>query len=314
MTGPLLSVVCFASPHRERTRRCLAALGAQTAAEEIELILVDSGDPADRPNPPATLDVVPKQLPAEASLGQARATGIHAARGAPAVAFMSDHCYPEPGWAAALIDAYSGPWAAVGYAFRDLPGTTYGARAARIADHGRWLAGVTTGGAVDSISYGEASYRRDFLDAFGDSLEWVLDSDFSLQSAVHVQGLRMTVAPEAVITHDNLATVRANGLLSYHSSRLVGARHLDERRRGAVRRALYALAAPVAVPLLRTLRLVRDLRGVVPAGQLFAALPAIVIKNVYEGFGQAHGYLRGEGDAAKRLVDAELRWPRSAWP
>jgi hypothetical protein len=310
MTPPLLSVVCFASRHRERTRRCLAALGAQTAADRIELILLDSGDPADRPDPPPTLAAVSKELPAASSLGEARAMGIRAASNAPAVAFMSDHCYPEPGWAAALIDAYREPWAAVGYAFRDSPGTTYGARAARIADHGQWLAGVTAGGAVDSISYGEASYRRDFLDGFGDSLEWVLDSDFSLQSALHAQGLRMAVAPEAVITHDNLATVRANGQLSYHSSRLVGARHLHEGQRGAVRRALYALAAPVAVPLLRTLRLVRDRRGVVPAGQLIAALPAIVIRNVYEGFGQAHGYLRGEGDAAKRLMDAELRWTR----
>jgi hypothetical protein len=310
MNAPLLSVVCFASPHRERTRRCLAALGAQTAAERIELILLDSGDRADRPDPPSTLTAVSKRLPAASSLGEARAMGIRAARDAPAVAFMSDHCYPEPGWAAALIDAYREPWAAVGYAFRDSPGTTYGARAARIADHGQWLAGVTTGGAVDSISYGEASYRREFLDAFGDSLEWVLDSDFSLQSAVHAQGLRMAVAPEAVITHDNLATVRANGQLSYHSSRLVGARHLSEERRGAVRRVLYALAAPIAVPLLRTWRLVRDTRGAVPTGQLVPALPAIVMKNVYEGFGQAHGYLRGEGDAAKRLMDAELRWTR----
>jgi Glycosyl transferase family 2 len=312
MTAPLLSVVCFASPHRERTRRCLAALRGQTAAEKIELVLLDSGNPADRPDLPPTLAAVCEQLPAEASLGQARAIGVRAAREPPAVAFMSDHCYPEPGWAAALIEAYREPWAAVGYAFRDPPGATYGARAGRIADHSRWFAGLTTCGVVDSISYLEASYRRDFLDSFGDSLEWVLDSDFSLQSAVHAQGLRMAVAPEAVITHDNLATVRANGLLSYHSSRLVGARHLDDRKRGALRRALYALAAPVAVPLLRTLRLIRDTRGVVPAGRLAAALPAIVVKNVYEGVGQAHGYLRGEGEAAKRLMDAELRWPRSA--
>jgi hypothetical protein len=41
------------------------------------------------------------------------------------------------------------------------------------------------------------------------------------------------------------------------------------------------------------------------------ALPAILVKNVYEGFGQAVGYLRGEGAAAVRLVEAELRWPRA---
>jgi hypothetical protein len=105
--------------------------------------------------------------------------------------------------------------------------------------------------------------------------------------------------------------VRANGWLSCQSSRLVGARHLGDGRATFARRLLYALAAPIAVPVLRTLRLVRTLRGSIPALQLAAALPAIVVQNVYEGFGQAHGYLRGEGDAARRLMDAELRWPRS---
>jgi Glycosyl transferase family 2 len=309
MTEPLLSVVCFGSPHRERTTRCLAALGAQTAADSIEVILLDAGGAADRPDPPATVATVVLQLPADSSLGHARAAGVRAAS-APAIAFMSDHCRPEPGWAGALIEAYGQPWAAVGYAFRDSPGATYGARAARIADHGQWLADVTSGGAVDAISYGEASYRREFLDGFGQRMEWALDSDFTLQSTVHERGLTMGVAAEAVIAHDNLATVRTNGRLSYHSSRLVGARHLDGRGT-FTRRLLYALAAPIAVPVMRTLRLARTLRGSVPAGQLATALPAIVVKNVYEGFGQAHGYLRGEGDAARRLMDAELRWPRS---
>ena len=309
MTEPRLSVVCFGSPHRERTTRCLAALGAQTAAEQIELVLLDAGEEADRPDPPKTVATIVLQLSAESSLGQARAMGIRAAS-APAIAFMSDHCRPEAGWAAALIEAYGEPWAAVGYAFRDSPGATYGARAARIADHGQWLADITSEGTVDAISYGEASYRREFLDGFGERLEWALDSDFTLQSTVHEEGLAMGVAPEAVIAHDNLATVRANGWLSYHSSRLVGARHLGGRGTFA-RRVLYAFAAPIAVPVLRTLRLVRTIRGSVPAGQLAAALPAIVVKNVYEGIGQAHGYLRGEGDAARRLMDAELRWPRT---
>jgi GT2 family glycosyltransferase len=310
MTAPRLSVVCLAGPHRERTRRCLDALASQTAVKSLELILVDAGAPGDRPQPQPAVAAAIELLPGGITLGGARKRGIEAAS-APAIAFMSDHCYPEPGFAAALIEAYEGPWAAVGYAFRDSPGTTYGARAARIADHGKWLAGVTPGGPVDSISYGEASYRREFLESLGEALEWTLDSDFSLQSRVHEAGLEMCVAPGAVITHDNLATVRANGELSYHSSRLVGARHLGGGG-SRTRRVLYALAAPVAVPVLRTLRQVRETLGSVSVAQLGMALPAIAVKNVYEGLGQAVGYLRGEGDAASRLLEAELRWRRSS--
>jgi hypothetical protein len=306
---PLLSVVCLTGPHRERTRRCLDALGSQTAAAELELILLDAGDPADLPDLPPSLAARIERLPGGVSFGAARRQGV-AATSAPAIAFISDHCYPDPGWAGALIDAYEGPWAAVGYTFRDSAGATYGARAAKIADHGRWLAGVAANGPADAISYGEASYRLDFIEGLGEAMEWTLDSDFSLQSRVHESGRAMGIASAAVIAHDNLASVRANGLLSYHSSRLVGARHLGESAT-TVRRVAYALAAPLAVPVLRTVRQVRELRGLVPSAQLAMALPAILVKNVYEGFGQAVGYLRGEGAAAVRLVEAELRWPRA---
>ena len=90
MTEPRLSVVCFGSPHRERTTRCLAALGAQTAADSIELIR--RRDAAGSARPPATVATVVLQL-AAALLGQARAMGLRAAS-APAIAFMSDHCRP----------------------------------------------------------------------------------------------------------------------------------------------------------------------------------------------------------------------------
>ena len=156
---------------------------------------------------------------------------------------MSDHCRPEPGWAAALIQAYGEPWAAVGYAFRDSPGARYGARAARSPTTASVACRRHLGGAVDAISSGEASYRREFLDGFGERLDWALDSDFATpQSHCTRKWLTMGVEPDS-IAHDNLATVRANGWLSYHSSRLVGARHLGDCRATFARRLLRARRA-----------------------------------------------------------------------
>jgi GT2 family glycosyltransferase len=307
----VLSIACFASPHRERTRRCLAALGAQTAVTDIELILLDGGDPDELPPSPAGLATTVERLPAQVTLGAARAQGVRAAASdSQAIAFLSDHCYPEPGWAEALIDAYRGPWAAVGFAFKCDGARTYGGRAAKFADHGPWLH-PTAGGATDAISYGEASFRRDFLDSLGDELESALETDYSLHSRIREAGLPMAVEPRAVLTHENVATVLGNARLSYHWCRLLGARHLGERRRSLARRILYALAAPVFVPVLRTVRLIRSIRGSVAPRQLAAAMPAILVKNIFEGFGQAHGYLRGEGDSGAMLMQAELLWPRA---
>jgi hypothetical protein len=309
MAQPRLSVVCFASPHRERTQRCLEALGAQTAIEEIELILLDGGDPADRPDPPPGLATVVEELPPEPTLGASRALGIRTASDSVAIAFMSDHCYPRPGWARALIDAYREPWGAVGFVFTCPAPRTYGGRAAKIADHGPWL-NATRAGRVDSISYCEASFRRDLLDRLGDDLEWMLETDFSLQQRITEEGLAMALEPEAVIVHENVSTVLGNARLSYQWSRLVGARHLGPDA-GFARRVLYALVAPVAVPVMRTLRLIRDTRETVPRHELATALPAIIVKNLFEGVGQADGYLRGAGDASARVMAAELLWPRA---
>ena len=46
--------------------------------------------------------------------GRAGERGRDPAATAPVVALSDDHCFPEPGWGEALVDAHRGPWAAVG--------------------------------------------------------------------------------------------------------------------------------------------------------------------------------------------------------
>jgi hypothetical protein len=308
VSEPALSVVCLAGPDRRRTRRMVDALAAQTALGSIELVLVDAGSPADLPGAPEGLGVTVVPLPEGATLGGARAAGLRVARGYVAVAFILDHCYPGPQWAEALLEAYRGPWAAVGFAFACDAPATYGARAAKIADHGPFLEG-TRGGRAESLSFTEVSYRRGFLDGLGD-LSRVLDCEFFAEERIRDERLEIWVEPEAVVVHENLSTVLLNARASYNWSRLVGGRQFRGARLGMARRLLYALLSPLAVPVLRTVRLVRDTRDTVARRELATALPAIIVKNIAEGLGQAHGYLFGEGAAAQRVVVNELYPPR----
>ena len=52
-------------------------------------------------------------IPDDTPFDEARARGVRAAR-APIVAFTEDHSFPQPGWAAALVAAFTGGVSVVG--------------------------------------------------------------------------------------------------------------------------------------------------------------------------------------------------------
>ena len=118
MTGPgaEISVVLVTRAGLDPIRRTLCHLRNQTARDRIELVIVspfalDLDLDRDEAEGFAGLRVV--DVGELEAAGAALAAGFRAAT-APIVACVEEHSFPEPGWAAALIEAHSGPWAAVG--------------------------------------------------------------------------------------------------------------------------------------------------------------------------------------------------------
>ena len=119
--GPALTVVLVAADGYAGVRRVVRHVRDQTIAGQIEVLLIA----------PDESDAAPFDAAETAGLHSSRvittggpipdvdaaaAHGIRASA-APVVASVEDHAYPEPTWAAALLDAYrapGGPWAAVG--------------------------------------------------------------------------------------------------------------------------------------------------------------------------------------------------------
>src|SRR5262249_46298479 len=172
MSGATLSVVCMLGSHRERLPRLSAALAAQTAVDEMELVLV-GGD-----GTPPFGDGMPwKQVPwpPGGSYGEARAEAARQAE-REIVACLLDHFYPDPGWADALIRTYrERPWAAVGYGFRNANPTTYSSRATFLAHFGPWASAGSEESAV--LPGNDISYRRRELLTLGSDLGALLDID-----------------------------------------------------------------------------------------------------------------------------------------
>jgi hypothetical protein len=301
MSDPTLSVAVLTGPLRERAQRVVQRLAEQSVAAELEVLVIDleqDAAPIAVPDPLRGLHV---PLPG-ALLSHAKGEAVRRAS-APVVAFLEDHCYPEDGWAEAVIDAHRGPWAAVGYAFVNANPGTWVSRAALVADYGRFLDPAPHGPA-DFLSGNNVSYRRDALLALGDRLDDLLVVDYNVQQALLARGERLFIDSRALVAHENFESVGDLGRANLTYCRVMAAVRASGWSRA--RRWFYALAAPIAAPVLKLVRLARSLAGrpglVVPT---ITALPVIVTVYGYAAAGESRGYLDEGADEAESEF---LRW------
>jgi Glycosyl transferase family 2 len=287
---------------RERARRAVAAVVAQSIAGTLELVLVDLrpdlGAPtADVPGVSVTL----VDRAGESSWSAARHAGVMAAR-ATLVAFVEDHVYVEPGWAEAVVSAYRDhPDAvAVGYAFanarddRKPDGTLF-------AEYGRWVE-PARGGRWSALPGNNVSYRRDALLDAAHGAEDAFAIDFTLHAELARRG-SFVVAPGAVVLHDGFPrlvdTLRAN----HEYGRALAAARAARGAWTPMRRVAYAAGTPL-IPFLNAVRLARTLPG---RGHWRGALrhtPTCLAIWAAAASGELVGYVSVSGAEGERL----LRW------
>jgi hypothetical protein len=308
---PLLSAIVVVGRCRTRAQRVLDAVGAQTRAESIEVVVVDlESEHAPPLNAPPGTRTVYVPLSRSAGIGGARAEGARRAS-APVVAFLEEHCYPSRGWAEALIEAHQGPCVAVGYAFTNANPDTYVARASMTLDYGLW-AHPASGGESTLLPYNNCSYKRDALLALGGRLESSLTPDFNVHRHFVERGLPMLVEPRALAAHENYAQLSALMKAHYHYCRQLAARRVEEQAWSVRRRILYSLGTPLAGPLVAFGRLFSSLRG--RAGvwrSAVAALPVLPAVTLCAAIGEAVGYTFGTGSSDTAVEHWELDAERS---
>lgn len=284
------------------------AIAAQTAVELIELILVDLA-PRDAPSLeiPEKLAHAYLRRPDIRRWGIARAEGARAASGT-SVAFIEDHCFPEPTWAEILIEAHRSPWGGVGYAFTSANSKSYVARSSLLGRYGSFVHPAHSGRA-SIISGNNVSYKRDLLLSFGDQLEEVLTIDFNLQEILNKRGIPMFVESRALAAHEQFTTVKREGITGHHYCRLLAAKRVQTQNWSFARKLVHGIGSPLGSPAIRLWRLLAGLRGrreLWPTAIL--ALPVIVSEYFFDSIGESLGYLFGVGDAE----DQALRWELDA--
>lgn len=303
--GPPLSVVLASPGEFHELRTTLRHLAAQTVSNQIELILVAPESSAFDVDPALVEGFFAARvvrIPVVGSVSEGNAAGVRAARGR-VIAFAEDHCFPEPQWASALIEAHRAPHAVVGPVVRNANPDTSISWADFLAGYGPWMEGGHRP-AIDFLPGHNSSYKRETLHGLGGELETALDAETLLHQRLARDGASLHVEPRAVVRHVNFALADSFADAQFLNGRMFAG--MRSRNWGIGKRLFYFCASPLipAVRLLRSIPVWRSLP--VSTGMRIKVLFALLFGLTVDGAGQMIGYAAGTGSAREKLARLEF--------
>ena len=164
MASAELSVVLVNKFGFDRLHRIFESLAEQSIADRLELVIVSPFDPPDGEQSPFAKVQYVKYGPIDC-LGRPRAAGVQACS-APYLVFGEDHCFPRPGWAAALLSRLREGWTGVGPAIVNNNPFTWISRADWLLNYG-YFSPACRRGPVSYIPPHNSAYPTAVLQALG---------------------------------------------------------------------------------------------------------------------------------------------------
>jgi hypothetical protein len=306
LSDPILSAIVVAPEGWSPVRTTVRHLAAQSIADRIELVFVVPQGSSLEPGDEALTGFAGHQIVPVESREVAGAVGYAAgirAAGSPYVVFTEDHCYPESGWARALVEAYDERTAAVGpvVAHANAPGSI--AWADYLLGYGPWI-DPSPGGEVDYLPGHNSSYRRAALAPYEPDLETWLVAESVLHWELRRNGWRLILEPRARTHHFSFSRPASWLRATFLQSRAFAGKRT--RDAGLLRRLFWVAASPL-IPAVRLRRCVRDTRRSPAGPSLAGVLPALAASVAVSALGEAVGYALGAGDAPRRIAQYEYR-------
>ena len=298
---PQMSIILVTDAY-QTIKEVIAHLREQSVRDRLEIVIVTpTGQPL-VPEPGALEGFAQVRLVEVGSilpLGEPRAAGVRMAT-APIVVIGETHSYPRPGWAEALIQAHTEPWAVVVPAFGNANPETPLSWAAFLRDYGRWVDGLPAR-EIDFVPPYNTATKRNVLLEFGGRLDRMVSQGDELGAALQAQGHRIYFQPAAKIDHANVCRPMAWLVQRFLTGRVLAAGRAQ--RWSPPRRMLYACGAPL-IPVVVLLRLLTSVRITKQNRRLpLGTLPAMVIGAIASAAGEMVTYAAGAGRAVKLHSD-----------
>ena len=302
MSTPSLTAALLTPDNFSTIRKTVECIASQSVADKIELLVLTPLP--DQLNGDQlliegfhSLKVVRADL--SLGTGPVRASAVREAT-APIIVFGEDHCFPEAGWAEALLRAHEEKWAAVGPVVENANPGSLVSWADLLKGYGPWLA---PGKSIerDHLPGHNSSYKRDCLLEFGSELDDLMEAESALQWKLRDRGLALYQESAARVAHTNFEDWSVWTPVSYHSGRVFAA----TRAIGwsVPRRIAFAAASPL-IPLVRMWRHMRQAASAgFPVSLLARIAPVLAFGLVVDAAGQAVGTIAGAGDSRGYLVD-----------
>jgi hypothetical protein len=307
--GPDLTVVIVSAAGGATLHRTLAAIAAQTIAPRIEVLAV-TPDPSD--------EVGTRVARLTATLHSFRALSVDSvpnvdfAAGrvildgtAPIVSSIEDHAFPEPEWAENILSAFADPAVvAAGSAFVNAnpqSGMSWGTMLIAL---GPWNPRVKPG-RIDWIQLHDCTYRRAALEPLGPDLWALFNRESDVLLRLKAADGAFAFVPAARVRHLNPSQFVGCAKLRINAGRLAAAGRWTSEKWGPLRRAIYVLGSP-AIPLVRYVKLRKNVFGNHPGGSELRAGWAVFYGLVFDAIGQAIGFAAGPGAARDALAGHEL--------
>jgi len=300
---PALAAIVVIPDIYDAVRCTMSYLQAQTAAKQIEVVLVVPSLEQCRLDETElacfhSWQVV--EIGPISSIARGFTAGIRRAR-APVVALTEDHSFPEANWAQTLIAAHQQPWAAVGPSIKNGNPDTMLSWADFYMAYSEWAQPVSSG-TVRHLPGHNSSYKRDILLAYGEQLDSLMQAESVLHRYFKVQGYQLWLESSTYTSHSNFTAWTPWIKAQYYTGRQFAATWAQPW--SWLRRLLFTIGSP-GIPWLRLWRIQKRIRRAQAAGFFIRLLPMLLAGLLVNGLGQMMGYAAGVGDSIEKVTEHE---------
>ena len=299
-----LSVILITASDYRRLRKTIQHLAAQDMADRMQLILVCQ-KASNLEVPPEDVQRFGELTIFEAgpmrSTGEPRAQAVSVANGDVTV-FAEDHCFPQPGWARALVEAHTAGHAAVGPSMSNANPETSLSWADVSLNFGPSV-DQQTSETSSLLCWHNTSYTTGVLQQQKD-LGTLLEAEGVLFRRLEEAGQSLFRTADARVVHINISAIRGFLLGQFWGTRLFWATLTDVEDWSWLRRLFFAVASP-ALAARRFFRGLKDLRRIAPE-RTFSALPYLTSGSIVLTAGAVAGLLGGPGNCMKYRLSLEF--------